>query len=485
MKVTQEKLPASQIGLEIEIPAELSKKTYEKVIQELARTANIPGFRKGKVPRPILLQRLGQSRVKATALEELIQKSLQQALEQESIKAVGNFELRSSFEELVSQFQPGEPLTFSAAVDIDPEIKLGEYANLHVKAEEVPYESSQVDNFLEERRIQQATLIPVEGRSAQMGDVAVVDYKCRLAGETEEESPPDIPGAEGTDFQVELTEGRFIKDFIEGIEGMNTGETKEVPVQFPEDYGREDLAGKSAVFTITLKELKEKELPPLDDDFAQEVSEFETLSELRQSLETRFQEKAEQETAANKEQAIVEELLKHVEIDLPESMISREIESMVAQTAMQMEQMGMDVKTLFSEQMVNQLRSRSRPEAITRLQQSLALEEIAKHESLQVAPEDLDNRIKEVQAQLKGRDVDLERLREFVESDLYKEKAIKWLEEHATIELLPKGSLKKEQEETDTQILEADPTVAVSQQEEAQVPVTETETSEPEQPEAE
>lgn len=448
MKVTQEKLPASQIGLEIEIPAQVSKQTYEKVIQELARTANIPGFRKGKVPRQILLQRLGHSRIKATALEELIQKSLQQALEQESIEAIGNYQLRSSFEELVSKFQPGEPLTFSAAVDVQPEVKLEEYKGLHVKAEEVAYDPSQVDKFLEERRIQQATLIPVEGRPAQLGDVAVVDYKGRFVSEAQEEGEQDIPGAQGTDFQIELGEGRFIQDFIEGIAGMSPGETKEVPVQFPADYGREDLASKSAVFTITLKELKEKELPPLDDDFAQEISEFETLSELRESLETRFREKAERETTANKEQAISAELLKKVEIELPESMIGREVESMVTQTAMQMGQMGVDVRKMFTEEMVQQLRSRSRPDAITRLKQSLALEEVAKRESLEVAPQELETRIKEVRTQLEGRDIDETRLREFVQSDLSKEKALKWLEENATIELVPQGSLTEQQEAT-------------------------------------
>lgn len=483
MKVTQEKLPASQIGLEIEISAETSKKTYEKVIQELARTASIPGFRKGKVPRPILLQRLGQGRIKATALEELIQTSLQEALKQESIEAIGNYQLRSSFDELIVKFQPGEPLIFSAAVDVKPEVKLSEYKGLHAKAEEVPYEPSQTDNFLEERRIQQATLIPVEGRAAQLGDVAVVDYKGRFASETQEEEEQEISGAQGTDFQVELTEGRFIKDFVEGIAGMNPGETKEVPVQFPEDYGREDLAGKSAIFTITLKELKEKELPPLDDDFAQEISEFETLSELRESLESRFKEKAERETAANKEQAILTELLKKVEIDLPESMIEREVESMVTQTAMQMGQMGMDVKKMFTEEMVQRLRQQSRPEAISRLQQSLALEEIAKRESLQVESEELTKRVNEVKAQLEGRDIDQERLQEFVKSDLSKEKALKWLEENGTIELVPQGSLTQQQEETQP-IAETQEATAILETESAASPEpTETDRADAGQPE--
>ncbi len=443
MKVTQEKLPSSQIGLEIEIPAELSKKTYEKVIQDLSRTANIPGFRKGKVPRKILLQRMGILRIKATAVEDLIQDSLNAALKQEEIKAIGQFELRSSFDELVTKFQPGEPLTFAAAVDVTPEVKLGDYSNLSLKAEEVEYDPTQVDKFLEERRVEKANLIPVEGRPAQKGDVAIVDYVGRFA----EGEGAEIPGAQGNDFEVELAEEKFIEDFINGIVGMNPGETKEVTVQFPENYGRQDLAGKTALFNITLQEIKEKELPELNDDFAQEVSEFETLAELRSSLEAKFQGKAEQETTANKEQAVVQELLQHVEIDLPETMIEREVEQLLTQTAMQLEQYGMDVKTMFTPETMPHLKERSRPEAITRIKQSLALEEIAQRESLQVEPEALETKIKELAGQLSGRNIDPVRLREFVTADLLKDKAIKWLTGRATIELVPKGSLKPAESE--------------------------------------
>jgi trigger factor len=459
MKVTQEKLPASKISLEIEIPAEMSQKTYEKVVQELSRSVNIPGFRKGKVPRPILLQRLGQTRIKASALEELVQNSLEQALQQEGIKALGNFQLISSFDELVNQFKPGQPITFSASVDVPPEVKLGEYANLTIKAEEVSYDPSQVDKFLEERRVEQATLIPVEGRSAQMGDVAIVDFTGRYAqGEQEGEEPKEIQGAQATDFQMELAEGRFIEDLINGIVGMNAGETKEIPVEFPQDYGREDLAGQPAIFSVNLKELKEKELPTLDDDFAQEVSEMETLNDLRESLETRFRGNAERETATNKEQAILAELVKHVEVDLPETMIEQEVETMLRQSIMQMQQMGMDVNKMLTEDMVRQLQARTRPDAIERLKQSLALEEIAKRESLEVEPEALAAKIQEVSEQLKGQKINHERLREVVSSDLLKEKATKWLEEHAAIELVPAGSLKTEEgqlEEDDEATLEA------------------------------
>lgn len=186
MKVTQEKLPKSQIGLEIEVPAETTQKVYEKVVQNLARSVNIPGFRRGKVPRQILLQRLGTQRIKEAALEDLVQDGLKQAIEQEAVEALGNYKLISTFDELIGQFQPGQPLTFSASVDVPPEVSLGEYGGLSIKAEETQPDPDSVDKFLEQRRAEQATLIPVESRPAQMGDVAVVDYTGRFPGEGEE-----------------------------------------------------------------------------------------------------------------------------------------------------------------------------------------------------------------------------------------------------------------------------------------------------------
>lgn len=464
MKVTQEPLPKSQIGLEIEIPAETTKQAYEKVVQNLSRSANIPGFRKGKVPRQVLLQRLGPQRIKEAALEDLVQDGLKQAIEQESIEALGNYKITSPYEELISRFQPGEALTFSASVDIPPQINLGDYGSLSIKAEETQPEPDAVDNFLEQRRAEQATLIPVESRPAQMGDVAVVDYSGRFRGEGDEAT--EIQGAQATDFQIELGEGRFLEDIVQGIVGMSPGETKEVPVNFPQDYPREDLAGKSAVFTVTLKELKEKELPELDDDFAQEVSEKETLVELRESLEKQFREKADRETAASKEQALLQALLEKVEIDLPETMIDQEVQTILTQTAIQMESYGMDIRRLFNADTIPQLKERSRPDAIVRLKQSLALQEVAKRESLTVSSEEIEARAKEVMEQLSGQDIDQERLREVVESDLIKEKAVKWLEEHATIELVPKGSLTQEEEEGEEAQEESTQTEAIAPQEE-------------------
>ncbi|NES86059.1 MAG: trigger factor [Moorea sp. SIO2B7] len=446
MKLTQEKLPASQIGLEIDISAENSKNTYEKVLRDLARNTPIPGFRKGKVPRQILLQRLGKSRIKAAVLEELIQKSLEQAIEQESIESLGNLKLLSNFEELVEKYKPGESLTFSASLDVPPTVEPSEYQSLNIKAEETVVEPNQIDDYLEELRVQKATLIPVEDRPSQMGDVAVVDYAGRFASD---EEGGEIPGTKATNSQVELVEGQFIEGMVEGMVGMKPEETKEVPVTFPEDYPKEDLAGKEVIFTITLKELKEKELPELDDDFAEEASEFETMAEFRESLETQFKEKAAKETRNSIHAAIIEELVQKTSLELPETMIEKEVDSMLTETAMQIQQMGMNIKQVFTAEMIPQMRERSRPEAIQRIKQSLIILEIGKRESIEPDPEAVEARIKEITDQLSDREFDQDRLREMVEEDLLKEKTLDWIKERANVELVAKGSLtQSESEET-------------------------------------
>ncbi|MBI4783550.1 MAG: trigger factor [Oscillatoriophycideae cyanobacterium NC_groundwater_1537_Pr4_S-0.65um_50_18] len=459
MKVTQEKLPASQIGLEIEIPSEMSKQAYEKALKELTRFADIPGFRKGKVPRQVLIQRFGSLRIKATAVEDLIQDGIQKALEQEKIEAIGAPQLRSSFDELVVQFEPGTALKFQAAVDVAPEVKLSQYKGLEAKAEEVKYDPERVDQVLEDYRKRSSTLVPVEGRAAQADDVATIDFAGRLAEAAEgEEEPAEIPGGSAQDFEIELSEGGFIPGFIEGIIGMAAGETKDIAVTFPDPYAQEDLAGKPAVFTITLKDLKTRELPELDDDFAQDVSEFETLAELRASLEKRYQDEADAKTKSNKQEALLNELVKYLEAELPETLVKQEVDFSITQTAMRLSQQGLDIRKTFTNEIVSMLREQARPEAILRLQRTLALGEVAKTESIQVTPEEVATKVDEVLAEMSDqKDIDENRLRQAIEDDLLRDKILDWLEAEATLELVPEGSLKPAEEEVAIEeVLEAD-----------------------------
>lgn len=444
MKVTQEKLPDSQIGLEIEISAESSQKSYEEVLKNLARTANIPGFRKGKVPRQILIQRLGSAYIKGSALEPLIQKSLKEAIAQESIEALGNYQLRSDFEELLTQFTPGQPLVFSAVVDVPPTVTLGDYRSLTVQAEEITYQPEKVEQWLTERQTEQATLVPVEDRPAQIGDQAIVDYQAYLnvAGQKGEA----IAGVEGTDFTVDLEAGRFVEGLVEGIVGLNPEETKEIAVIFPEDYPHENLAGKPVIFDLTLLELKGKELPELDDDFAQAVSDFETFAELQASLEKNFREEAEEATKNNIHDAILAELVNISQVDLPDTLIQEEITGILTRMAMQFEQLRIDLRDIFTEERLPAIRENARPEAIANLKKSWVVKELATQESIQVDKTEIEDKITRLTEQLAGQKIDFNRLETLVTEEIVGEKALEWLREQINVTLVPEGSLTPDSE---------------------------------------
>ena len=460
MKVTQERLPESQLGLNIEIAPDASRSAYEKMVQNLSRSSNIPGFRKGKVPRQVLLQRIGNERIKAAALEELIQKSLQDAIEQESIEALGQPNLRSNFDELLGQYNPGDTITFSIAVDVPPTVELNDYSNLSVKAEEVVYQPEKVDEFIEQQREQKADLVPVEDRAAQMGDVAFVDFKGTLT-----EEGTEIEGGSAENFQVEMVEGKLIPGMVEGMVGMKPEETKEVDVTFPEDYPQEDLAGKPAKFSITLNELKTKELPELDDDFAQEASddEFETVAAYKESIEKQFKEQAENQTKSNINNAIAEALLEQNKIDLPESLVQEEVTNVLTKTLMQMQQMGLDVRQLFNSDNVPMLRDNAKPEATTNLNKSLIIKEIAKKENLEPDQKAIDAKIAEIRPELAGQEVDEDRLLQMVTEDLLSENTYSWLRDKANVELVPEGSLSKDEAEDSDEEVETAEVEVVSE----------------------
>lgn len=456
MKVTQEKLPDSQIGLEIEIPGELSQQVYDQTLSKLSREVSLPGFRKGKIPRHILVQRLGVSRIKATAIDDLIQKAIDQAIAQEKIEALGNYQLKSSFEDLIGHFEPGHALTFSASVDVPPTPFLKQYKGLSVQAEEVVYDAGKVEEVLAENQKRLAILVPVEDRPAQAEDVAIVDFVGHLALPEDAEAgtePEAIPGGSAEDFQIELGEGRFIPGFIEGIIGMTPGETRVVEATFPEEYPQKEVAGQQASFKITLKELKARELPELDDDFAQEVSDFETLQALRESLEKRYREEAEGKTKQNKHRALCQALVEHIEVELPETLVQQESRNLLQQTLRRLAEQGIDVNKVFNRELGEQFLKQSRPEAVMRLKQTLALGEVAKAEAIAPTPEAVDAKVQEVleNTTQDRNDIDLSRLRDVVEEELLKDAILDWLELNGSVELVPEGSLSPEDSSNDNE----------------------------------
>ncbi len=435
MKVTQEKLEQSRIGLQIEVTGDQTTKYYEQAIKKLSTNANIPGFRKGKIPRQVILQRMGQSQIKAIALENLLEPAINEAIKQESVPAIGNYQITSSFDELVQNYAPGQNLTFSAVVDVNPVVNLKTYTGLAVKAEEIIYDPASVDDFIDQRRREKATIIPVVGRAAKLEDIAVVDYNGKFADGTE------ITGAKAEDFDLELSEGKFISDLVHGIVGMSVGETRNVNVVFPADYPNEDLAAQPATFHVVLKDLKEQELPSLDDDFAKEVSDFDTLAEFKTSIETRFQEQAKKSTDQNIFTAIETALLDVADVDLPETLIEQETLTILNQMAAQFTQYGMDVNKLFTRETIPKMKENCRPDAINNLKRELAIAEIAQKEGITVTEEDIAVKMSEILPQLAGQDIDEQRLLAYIKADLQKEKTLAWLQENAQVELVPQGSL--------------------------------------------
>jgi len=429
LKVTTEARPSSRLAVTVTVPGERCKTSYEDAIKSLSRTINLPGFRKGKVPRTVLVQQLGALRIRATALESLVDGVWRDAIQQEKLEPLSQPELSDGFDKLLDGFQPGEELTFTLETDVAPTPKLKSTKGLKAEFEAVSYDASQVDAMLEDSRKQLATVVPVEGRAAEKGDIAVLGFKGTYSDDGSE-----IEGGSADSMDVDLEHGRMIPGFIEGVIGMNIGDSKTVDCQFPEDYPKEDARGRKAAFVIDLKDLKTRELPALDDAFAKQASEQETLADLRKDLEQRLKDDAERRQTSNRRDALLKALVEELEVDLPEALIQQESRNLLEQTAAQFAQQGMDVKSLFTPDLVRNLMQNSRPEAEERLRRSFALTALADAEDIKVEDKDVDAKLKEVKKELSAdAKIDPDRLRQAVMEDLMQDQLMGWLEANSTL----------------------------------------------------
>ena len=436
LKVKTSSLPGSRLALEVGVPAGRCKASYEAAVERLSRSVRLPGFRKGRVPKPVLLQQIGPLRVKASALEDLVDSVLRDAVEQEKVEVLGQPSLSGNFEELLEKFDPAKELVVTLEMDVAPTPTLKSTKGLSAEAESVAYDPARVDELLDQSRRQLATLVPVSDRAAAMGDVAVVSFSGVFS-----DDKSAIEGGSANGLDVELEEGRMISGFVEGVVGMKPGDKKDVDCQFPGDYPEETCRGRKALFSISLDELKGRELPELDDAFAQQASDKKTLSELREDLENRLKQDAEQRQKNNRHEALLKALVDQLEVELPESLIKEEINSLLQETAAQMAQQGMDVKKLFTPETVQNLAQASRGEATERLQRSLALKALAKAEGISVADKDLEAKIKEVSAGFSDTNkIDPQRLRDAVAEDLLRETLLSWLEENAKLTMVDPAS---------------------------------------------
>ena len=429
LNVTTESRPGSRLAVTVTLPGERTKAGYDDAITKLSRSVNLPGFRKGKVPRTVVVQQIGSLRIKATALENLVDAAWRDAIKQESLEPISQPDLTDGFEGLLENFQPGSDVSFTLEADVAPTPTLKSTKGLKAEFETVAYDASRVDAMIEDSRKQLATVVPVEGRAAEKGDIAVLGFKGTYTDDGSE-----IDGGSADSMDVDLEHGRMIPGFIEGVIGMKAGETKTVDCQFPDDYPKEDARSRKAAFEIELKDLKTRELPELDDAFAKQASEQETLADLRKDLEQRLKDDAERRQTSNRRDALVAALVEQLEVELPEALIQQESRNLLEQTAAQFAQQGMDVKSLFTPDLVRNLMQNSRPEAEERLRRSFALTALAEAESISVDDKAVDDKVEEVKKDLSAdANIDPDRLRQAVMDDLIQDQLMGWLEENSTL----------------------------------------------------
>ncbi len=429
LKVSRQSRPGCRVALEVAIPGGRCQASYDAAVDKLSRSVKLPGFRKGKVPRSILIQQLGTLRIRATALEELVESVCRDALEHEKIAPLGRPELQEGFEAVLDRFTPGVDLVLTLEMDVEPTPTLRTTKGLKAEAVPVAFDPARVDEILEQSRRQLATLVPVEGRAAALGDVA----RIRFSGVYADSGAP-IEGGSSEGMDVEMEDGRMIPGFVEGIVGLEVGGSRDVACAFPSTYPQQEAAGREATFSITLLDLKTRELPALDDAFAQQASDKTSLEDLKADLQERLKADAEQRHRANRHEALLEALVAELEVELPETLVRREMGQIVEQTASQMAQQGMDVKKVFTDDVVRSLMETSRPEAEKRLRRSLALRALADAEAIAVSEEEITTKAEELRRELGRRsDIDEERLRLVVSDDLLREKLLSWLEANATI----------------------------------------------------
>ena len=441
MKVTLEKLPASQIGFDIQVEGAKSQAIYDRVVKDLTKTMQVPGFRKGKAPTQLVLRQVGSQRLKVNVLEELLEKTLNEALadnKEVKDKALGGFQLVTDMESLVQAFTPGQELSFKAAIDVEPEVTLAKYQGFSVQVEEIKPDITGVDNTFHEFQVRKSTLVPVEDRGVELGDVITVDLQVldRATGEV-------LPEAGEEDFQLDVDEKAFIPEVVRALVGAAIDQVVEVESIFPEEYYPEEYVGKEIKYVVTVKSIKGRELPALDDEFAQSISDKETIAELREMLEKRAIDEAAAKTQANKETVVLDALTAELEVELPASLIEQELEFLVRQQANYLQE-RVDpsmVKQLFTKELIGEMRRLNLPEALKRIKRKLALDAIAKQENIAIDEAELKERVAETLIALKDQNIDPARLRNVMREEMLTEKSLAWLIEHSEIELVEQGSL--------------------------------------------
>lgn len=445
MSVKTAPLPHSQVSLEISVGKEECSAAWNSVVKELSKRTAIDGFRKGGAPKQIVINRYGKETIAASACEEVIEKSIQKALKDSGINAIGQAEVddEGGVETVIAKFDPKEPLTFKVKIDVWPEAEFTEpYDNLDVEAEEALFDESLVDKALEDMRKKESfSVLAPEGTKAELGQVLAADLNGYYRNEdgSKGDKLPDI--ADGKAVEVNMTEGQYMAGFVEGLIGIGVNEKRDVNVTFPEKSPRAELAGVKAIFEVTVHAVKNVVLPELNDDFARQVSECKTLEEFRGTIRERLGEETEKAKEKNIDAGIDNKLASIVEVDLPESLVENQVKNKFASMLSSFKDNGMSdeqVKAMVTKENYELYKSRARANVEKNLRVNFGVNKIAKDKDIKIDPQEVEDQITLVRAELKGEEMDEEKIRDQVEAQLERELVLKYLKETAKVTFVPK-----------------------------------------------
>ncbi|HGL6768247.1 TPA: trigger factor [Staphylococcus aureus] len=389
MTATWEKKEGNEGLLTVTVPAEKVNKALDQAFKKVVKQINVPGFRKGKVPRPIFEQRFGVEALYQDAIDILLPDAYGEAIDETDIKPVAQPEVS------VTQIEKGKDFIFEATVTVEPEVKLGDYKGLEIEKQETELSDDELQEAIDHSLGHLAEMVVKEDGVVENGDTVNIDFSGSVDGE-------EFEGGQAEGYDLEIGSGSFIPGFEEQLEGMKVDEEKDVVVTFPEEYHAEELAGKEATFKTKVNEIKFKEVPELTDEIANELdAEANTVDEYKENLRKRLaKQKATDAENVEKEEAITK-ATDNTTIDIPEAMVNTELDRMVSEFAQRIQQQGLDLQTYFqiSGQDETQLREQMKDDAEQRVKTNLTLTAIAEAEKIEATDEDIDKELEKMSKQ--------------------------------------------------------------------------------------
>ena len=444
------KTGGATVSLRITVDGEATRSTYRSVLKNLAGKANVPGFRKGKVPTNILINFFGKEKVMASVAEELVSENVKKAVQEAGLQYLGQTDLLEPAEDVVARLAPGEPLSFEVKVEVWPEVTLtGPYKNVEIEANGVDIEDEEmlIDRALGEMRKRRSKLVDSDKTAAEFGLTAIASLKCfrKLPDGGKGEQIEGV--AAGDNLEVPIEAGRFTEGFVEGMVGMQVGEVRDVPIVFPETQRLKDLAGTPAIFEVELHALKQRILPELTDAWAQEVGECPTVADLRNKLRESISGEAQNTLERNIEAAIESMLTSIIQVDLPESLVEDQVKQKFAELMTQLKGQGIpddQIKAMITKENYEKYRTGPAREAAEKeLRISFGIAKIAELEKITIDEATVNEQLANARREMGADNLDEKRTRDRIEAALERQKVFSFIRENCTMKLVrPEGAEK-------------------------------------------